>query len=58
MLVYTSHQMQKILFIIKHNKSFLQQKDNNYNKVYPSCPIHRASEDTPLVYIPFSIRTA
>lgn len=31
MLVYTNRQMQKILFIIKHNKSFfLQQKENNY----------------------------
>ena len=27
MQVYTNRQMQKILFIIKHNKSFLQQKD-------------------------------
>ena len=30
MLVYTNRQMQKILFIIKHNKFFFQQKENNY----------------------------
>ena len=49
MLVYTSHQMQKILFIIKHNKSFfLQQKDYNFKKgVSPSLSSSKATEDTP-----------
>lgn len=52
MLVYTNRQMQKILFIIKHNKSFLQQKENNYKSgVSPSLSSSKAIEDTPYFII-------